>query len=120
MSVDYKEMFHTRLIAFIDDLQLVCPNMSELPLLKNVLRMEMPFSKKDIHKIFRESVVIPFQDKIENKDEAFFLQDADYSSITKEFDLINKIKSIWSTLSPENKEAVWKHLILLIKLNAKS
>lgn len=116
---NFSDMFYTRLIDFVDDLLTICPNMSELKLFKKGLQLEMPLTKKDVIKIFRENVVAPYGQKIEARDEVFFLDTADYSTVTTEFDLIQKIKNIWKNLDDDNKEAVWKHLNLLVKLNTR-
>lgn len=116
---NFTDMFYTRLIDFVDDLLTICSDMSELKLFKKGLQLEIPLTRKEIIKIFRESVVVPYGQKIEARDEVFFLDSADYSSVTTEFDLIQKIKNIWKNLNNENKEAIWKHLSLLVKLNAR-
>lgn len=119
MGVNYADMFHNKLIDFTDDLSSICPHLNELKLVKRTIQNEFPFTKKDIHKIFRDNVVIPFGEHIQNRDEVFFLESADYSGTPVGFDLITQIKGIWVDLSDVNKDMIWKHLLLLVKLNEK-
>lgn len=125
-TINYADMFHNKLLDFTDDLTCLCPEMSEIKLMRKALQTEFPFTKRDIHKIFKEHVVIPFGDHIQSKDEQFFLTDADYSShmnqvnVSDSFNLINHIKQVWSSLSQTNKDIIWKHLYLLVKLNEKN
>lgn len=66
----------------------------------------------------------PYKEKILVKDEAFFLEAEDLAGEESDsFTLseINRIKGIWKdkNTSEEDKECIWKYLILLVKLSDK-
>lgn len=72
---------------------------------------------------FRDCVG-PYKERILSKDEAFFLEAQDLAGEeTDSFTLseINRIKGIWKdkNTSEEDKECIWKYLILLVKLSDK-
>ena len=74
-----------------------------------------------VAKMFKEHVVDPHGDKIEAKDESFFMNHAyaEYSADV-DLDIIEKLKGYVSTMSPASKDAVWKYIQILSKLAVKS
>jgi len=62
--------------------------------------------------------VSKFQDVIEKRDETFFME-RDYSDLSEGEPIeqtVQKLKNMWSTLSPENKQIVWEFVGNITKL----
>ena len=67
---------------------------------------------------------LKYKDQIVRRDEGFFLTHDFKDELTAEnvnlsVEILITLKSYWKTLHEENKEVVWKYLILLYKLNDK-
>lgn len=62
--------------------------------------------------------VSQFQDVIEKRDETFFME-RDYSDLSEGEPIeqtVQKLKTMWSTLSVENKQIVWQFVANITKL----
>ena len=81
------------------------------------------FDEKKAISIFDELVTQKYEKQIMSKDESFFLQH-DYDDIKNydqnvTADLIQDLKNHWGSFNEENKEIVWKYMILLVSLDKK-
>lgn len=113
--------FNKIFISLIDDCILVFPNDMELKKYKKGARILDQFNPKKPYAVFK-TYSTPFREYIDTKNEQFFLKN-DYSNI-KEVDddvtnFINKIKKLWSELTEDNKEKIWKYLQTLCTLTDK-
>lgn len=114
------DLFNTKLQNFMDDLNLVLGDeFTEFAWLRGACKIFSSINPKQNAQFFLEHVNKPYEDNIRRKDEAFFL-DHQYDAVTKDaqdnLNLVNLLKNIWSELSPENKEAIWAHLNVLVTL----
>ena len=110
--------FNKIFISLIDDCILVFPEDNDLKNYKKGAKILDQFNPKKPSIIFK-TYSEPYRTHIENRDEAFFLNN-DYSTIDAVDDdvtnFINKIKILWNDLSDDNKEKIWKYLQTLCAL----
>jgi hypothetical protein len=62
-------------------------------------------------------VTLQYSDKIEGKDDAFFLKQETYNSEYEDINIINSVKKIWKNVDQENKEIIWNYLNVLLFLD---
>ena len=109
-------LFNKKLMGFVDDLLLLCPNMSEFMIFKTTLSVCTSMTPNLPQQVFHSTVTDKYSDAIINKNEAVLLNES-YDDLTNDLDIIEKIKHIWKTLSDDNKNAVWQHLQVLLVLS---
>lgn len=116
---NYLELFNAKFREFVADLVKVFPEDSELKLLQKSIALILVVNERMILNIYREHVLIPFGDKLMERNEEFFLEN-NYQEIRKEIEdgarIIEKVKGFWKTLDSANKEVVWKYLQVLVML----
>jgi hypothetical protein len=75
-----------------------------------------------VSQVFHDSVTVLFYDKIQARDETFFLQH-NYNDVAGEIDdgarIINKTLSCWKSLKDDDKEVVWRYMKVLCVLSTK-
>ena len=62
---------------------------------------------------------MPFEDKIINKDETFFINrnyDEDVSEYVKSLNVITNLKKYWEKMSDSTKNNIWLYMQIMIKL----
>jgi hypothetical protein len=115
-NIDFKSIFNTKLIEFLQDLRTTFPNIPEFSTYETMTQASIMFNNDIASSIFKNNVEIPFGDKIDAKDDSFILdqkyEDADQS-------LVCALKKVWHELDQENKDMVWKHVQLLNVLSRK-
>jgi len=66
---------------------------------------------------------VPYGDRIIDKDEAFFLEEADYSKMAGDLQdaecVINKVKTVYRGLNESDRAVVWKYMRVLVMLSRK-
>ena len=121
MAANNLTMFNRKLIEFLNDLCLCCPEVGSFSMLSTAVGVGIKVDPTAAQKVFHSSVVDGYGDKIKNKDETFFLQHS-YDEHATTYDLqviVNNLKQVWKNLSNENKEAIWKHLQVLMVLSTR-
>lgn len=127
VAARYFESFNSKLGEFLAELARTFPEVQDLRLLKSSFTLMRSLSERTPQKMFDSLVAAPFGDRINRRDESFFLA-YDYAEIVKgipgaerqqSMDIIGKIKSIWHTLNDDNKDVIWKYLAVLMFLNSK-
>jgi len=120
---NYLELFNAKFREFVADLVKVFPDDSELKLLQKSIALILVVNERMILNIYRDRVLIPFGDKLMERNEEFFLEN-NYHEIRKDIEdgarIIEKVKGFWKTLDPANKEVVWKYLQVLLMLCKKA
>lgn len=120
--MDYLKKFNDIFCDMIGDLVVVFPNDSELRLYKFAVEATIASDAFLANRIFNECVAIPYGDKIQSKDETFFLE-KDYEEYTagdqNTMEIFGKLKNCWKDLNEENRNTVWKYLRVMLNLNAK-
>lgn len=112
-------IFNSKLIGFFEDLAETFPEEKDI---KSALEM-LQFAKKStptmILAMFVEYVQKPLHDSIMKEDETAIIEFA-RASITAQFNEISPALMIfdkhWATLSDANRQAIWKHLKVLVLL----
>jgi hypothetical protein len=66
----------------------------------------------------KTDVVDKYKNKILSRDESFFLKSEEIQQ-SADIDIVYKLKSYISEMSPENKEAVWSYVEIITKLTLK-
>lgn len=112
--------FNNVLLDFMDDCILVFPEEKDFNVFKKGIELLKKFNPKKIPLLFKEYVKF-YKTEIKNRNEDFFLKnnykDIDIIKDDNEiFNIINKIKEYWKTLSEENKNKIWNYLDIMIKL----
>ena len=113
-------MFNKKLLEFISDLILVCPDINPLKVFKMSVNMATITDKKLPESAFYETVVIPYGKKVVDKDEAFFLSESYDAVKNSDLNLIEQLKGTWRTLDACNKITVWNYLQVLLVLSNKA
>ncbi len=106
---DYKK-FNKNAKEFLKDITKTFPDLSDLKMMKNALKVVKKISKKTPHRIF-DSIVSPYKEQILKRDDAFFLTD-DF-----QIESLRGLKAIWPSLSEANKNIIWDYLKILITAN---
>ena len=68
---------------------------------------------------FYEHVAMKFEDQINAKNDEFVLNYAAAEYGSEGMDIVAKIKSYWSVLSPDSKTAIWQYIYILKELAKK-
>ncbi len=114
-------VFNKKATEFLADLIQAYPEIEQFKTLKGAFTLLKNVSEDTPLKMFQRNVLSKYSKEIEERDEHFFLQRDDYDSdiiqVTTHVeywrDFITNLKSLWQSMSPENKEAIWNHLNFL-------
>lgn len=119
--MDMHALFNQKLLDFADDLQAVKANLGanvpEIDAFRPAVAMASSFDPQKPQQLFNEHVGSKYDKQIAQKDEQFFLTER-YQDMG-EMNLVELLKRLWKTLSPQNKHAIWQHLQVLVVLNKK-
>jgi hypothetical protein len=131
MAAAYVEAFNTKMQELLSLMAQLCPDVKDLKLVKSSFIMVSNIRPRLPQQTFAKYVQAEFQDQIMRKDEAFFLQ-YDYDGIVdrlsaqgmvnQDVDVLNVVgylKSMWGTMTAQDKDSVWKIMHTLVKLSAK-
>ena len=109
--------FYNHFQEFLDQLVGMFPEDSDFPAYKttlSLLQMANPtLAPKEVHVYMK-----PFQTTIRSRDEKFFL-DHSFSEFAQSDaiqQIIGKLKTMWATLSDNNKKCMWDYITLLMDL----
>jgi hypothetical protein len=123
--------FNRKLEEFVQDLTTVFPDDADFVLARQSLRLLRNVDDRKPRAVF-DGWVQPYKQRILERDDNFFLSDGFAHGVvdrnvkdptkaeaSRSFasDLVQRIRKYWGTLSPENRDVVWKYLDLLVKLN---
>ena len=117
-------MFNQQLKDFITDVSAVYPDIKGMT---SIINLAMGLEKKTPATMFSRMVAHKFGDRIAKKDESFFLEYSFSDEVGQgtssagampglSLDIVGQLKTVYQTLQPSNKEAVWKHLQVLVLL----
>ena len=110
--MDLVDIFNQKTMEFVSDVGQICPDVKDLqPLVRMGLNMDRMAALHIFDKHAKK-----YESHIVEKDESFFLEEQ-YDG--ENMDIIFKLKSVWTTLTPSNKEAIWKYVQLLLLLYKK-
>jgi len=110
--VELLQAFKTNIIKFLDALSELLPKEGDLIMLRIMFNSQIPI--ESAMKIFA-SRIIPYADMVKKRDERFFIDCSDlFNGIRK--DKVSYFKDLWlsGTLTPEDKESLWKWFRLFL------
>jgi hypothetical protein len=120
--MDYLKKFNEMFCDMIRDLVIVFPSDPELRLYKFAVETAIGTDTYFVSRIFNEYVAIPYADKIQSKDETFFME-KDYQEYTggdeNMMNIFGKLKNCWKDLNDDNRITIWKYLTVMLNLNKK-
>jgi len=120
--MDSVAKFNTVFLEFVADLVKVFPNDMEFKMYQIALKGVQLAQPRLVSQVFHDSVTVLFYDKIQARDETFFLQH-NYNDVAGEIDdgarIINKTLSCWKSLKDDDKEVVWRYMKVLCVLTLK-
>ena len=124
MSLNFLKLFNDKFMDMVKDLAAVFPQDKDLKAGAPALRLFLLTDDRAIQKIFHQTVIDLYRDKIVSRDETFFLSQtydhlAEPSAAEATADIVSKLKGCWANLTAENRESIWKYLNLLIVLDDK-
>ncbi len=112
------DVFGKNLISFIEELQTKFPNEHDLTLLRIVFSTgEIPMDQ--VMEVFCERI-LPYESKINKKDESFFLEGTDlFEGLGS--DKVEYLKNLWKSPSvdSEEKETIWEWMQAFLKMALK-
>lgn len=120
MSVLNLKAFLARLDNFIEEMIETYPEQADkLKEGRRIYKAAKDANPRLICTMFLEHVVGPFETKIMSKDEEF-IRGATQSKLQAEFpqfyEFFDPCVKIWDEMSEESKEAMWKHVQVLVVL----
>jgi hypothetical protein len=118
--LDKYKTFNKALLEFIKDLATSFPQVEGFRnayASTNLMSMMNP----EMVSVFFHKYCSRYVDNILRRDEGFFLE-KDYgdemASVGEGIEIISMVKGIWKSLDEAGKEVVWKHLEVLVALDA--
>lgn len=118
--MDPYALFNLKFQEFLEDLVATYPEETDLQVMLNMLTWTVSvMGPKVPQEMFHSCVAIPYGEKINARNESFFLEECHYDTRYADINIINKLKSKWKQLTPDNKDIVWKYMFVLMALNKK-
>lgn len=113
----FLDAFYGQFATFLDQLIIVFPEDTDFPTYKSGLFL----LQKTNPKLVPEQVVThvsPFETTIRARDEAFFKERGfpEYADDNALDLILQKMMTLWDTLSAENKAVIWDYVTLLLDL----
>jgi hypothetical protein len=124
--MNFHAVFNKKLLDFADDLQNLKQDIGatipEIDSLRPFVLLASTFDPSKPQQMFHEHVVSKYESQIARKDEQFFVEER-YDEVASGGDaggggnIVDMLKRVWRDLSPDNKDAIWRHLHVLVTLN---
>lgn len=105
-------VFEKQLSEFLENILLLTNNNNEIRLLKLKLDQLMGVSKTTTISLIHKALS-PFEKEILSKNESFFLN---MNIEIEEIKQINYLKNVYKHSTQENKDSIWKYILVLYKL----
>jgi len=118
MEIDYVSKFNSTIHELIEDLIVIFPDDEDLCMFQTAIYAGCMMDSKKVACGFKKRIDVQFGDKIIAKDATLFLSDSNLvcNTSTSTIDILPKLKTIWGSLSEDDKEVVWKYLRILVVL----
>lgn len=120
MAAQAYAMFNRKLYDMLEDLAASFPIVPEFGIaISPTARMLMNIDPTQAQRMFHEYVALPFEMHILARDDGFLLSQERFGPTggVGTADMISLIKGVWRDASNDNKDAIWKHLHVLIILS---
>jgi hypothetical protein len=113
------EAFFNQFDSFFSNLTKMYPEDPDFPSFSTNLYLMKNTNPMMVVKYVKTEIIEPYNDKIINRDESFFLNQ-DYSSRDDvNLNIVDKLKQYIQNMSPETKSVVWSYIEIITKLAAK-
>lgn len=118
-SSTYLKSFFHQLTEVVGELADMFPDDADFKVFQTYISLLQRTNPTMVIDTFHEHVGVKFENEINAKNEDFVLnyQAAEYGS--DGMDIVAKIKSYWSVLSPESRVAIWQYIYILKELAKK-
>jgi hypothetical protein len=118
-SSTYLKSFFHQLTEVVGELADMFPDDPDFKVFQTYISLLQRTNPTMVIDTFHEHVGVKFENEINAKNEDFVLnyQAAEYGS--DGMDIVAKIKSYWSVLSPESRVAIWQYIYILKELAKK-
>lgn len=112
------EAFYSQFGEFLAQLSKMYPEDKDFPAFASNLSVMKFMNPMYPINFVKSDVVDKYKDKILSRDESFFLKSEEIQQ-SADIDIVYKLKSYISEMSPENKEVVWSYIEIITKLTLK-
>ena len=118
-SSTYLKSFFHQLTEVVGELADMFPDDPDFKVFQTYISLLQRTNPTMVIDTFHEHVGVKFENEINAKNEDFVLnyQAAEYGS--DGMDIVAKIKSYWSVLSPASRAAIWQYIYILKELAKK-
>ena len=118
-SAVYLKSFFHQLTEVVGELADMFPDDPDFKVFQTYISLLQRTNPTMVIDTFHEHVGLKFEDQINAKNEDFVLnyQDTEYGS--DGMDIVAKIKTYWSVLSPATRAAIWQYIYILKELAKK-
>lgn len=118
--MDEYSMFNRKLTDMLEDLAECFPTVPEFSMaISPPARLLLSLDPRQAQRLFQDYVAQPYETYILSRDEAFLLSQDNFGPVgaLNMGDIVALIKRVWQEASAENKDAIWRHLHVLVVLN---
>lgn len=112
------EAFYTQFGEFLAQLSKMYPDDKDFPAFASNLSVMKYMNPMYPINFVKTDVVDKYKDKILSRDESFFLNSEEIQQ-SADIDIVYKLKTYISGMTPENKEVVWSYIEIITKLTLK-
>ena len=112
------EAFYSQFGEFLKELSKMYPEDKDFTDFASNLSMMKYMNPMYPINFVKTDVVDKYKDQILSKDESFFLNSEEIKQ-SADIDIVYKLKSYISEMTPENKEVVWSYIEIITKLTLK-
>lgn len=116
MSV-YLKSFFSQLSEVVSELTEMFPDDPDFKVFHTYITMLQRTNPGMVIDTFHEFVTLKYDEKINARDETFFLNYASAEYASDMPDIVSKIKSCWGVLTDPSKAAIWQYIYILKELS---
>ena len=110
------DAFYTQFNAFLNELANSYPEDADFPVFIETLNLVKFANPMMVVNYVKNEIVLPYQEKITNHDESFFLNYDYNTSQDVDLNIVEKLKTYISTMSVDSKNTVWDYINLISRL----
>jgi hypothetical protein len=115
-STYLKSFFH-QLSEVVGELTEMFPEDQDFKVFQTYVAMLQRTNPGMVVDTFHEHVAMKFETEIDAKNDDFFINYNATEYGSDGMDIVSKIKTYWSVLSPETKTAIWQYIYILKELS---
>jgi NurA-like 5'-3' nuclease len=125
-KLTFVRLFNQKAEEFCKDLVLTFPEVNEFKQLKSGMLLMKNLDEKKPREVFSTFMTQQFRESIMGRHDSFFMNEAhehivqiDGLDNSQWENVINLLRSLWVTLSDDNKDVIWKYFQVLIAVSDK-